>query len=797
MKVSVKWLRDYVDTGLPADELAAKLTSAGTEVEQVHRVGGNFDKVTIAHVLAVRPHPNADRLRLATVLTGEGERTVVCGAPNLAVGQKVPFADIGAKLPTLPKGLERRAIRGVESDGMLCAEDELGLSEDHEGIKVLPDDAPVGLDLAEYLGDAIFDIAVTPNRSDCQGIVGVAREASVLTGKPLTEPDLSYPVGLTDVHSLAQVEIQDPDLCPRYTATVIQGVKIGPSPEWLQERLRSAGQRPINNVVDITNYVMLETGQPLHAFDYNRVRGHRIVVRRAAEGEQMTTLDGVERTFTSNQLLICDGEGPVALGGIIGGLDSEVTDATVDVLLEAANFHGINIRQSETALRISTEASKRFDKGLNPESAEYGLRRGTRLLVELCGGTAANGIIDVYPTPRQPKTVHLTQQRLHTVLGAAISEGQVFDVLTALGCQVAGEWAPGLQVTPPWWRPDLRIPDDLAEEVARILGYDALPTTMVRGSIPHMPPNPQRDLRERLRDLLVAAGMQEVLNYPLTSMAMLERVAPHPTVTEVKPLSVANPMSSEQEYLRTSLRPGMLNTLASNERTSPGKLQLFEIGRTYMPREGDLPDEQEWAVGIITGNATEPFWAGAAEPAAFADAKGAVEGVLAQLGVAARFAPGADPNLYTSRSAAITAGNATLGVLGEVHRDVLERFDMLSRPVYLFELNIAALTAARRQGRGYRPISRYPGVTEDLAVVVKDSVPAGDIEDAIRRAALVASVRLFDVYAGAPVPDGSRSLAYSIVFQAPDRTLRTDEVAKLREGLLKQLGARFGAQLRV
>ena len=795
MKVSIKWLRDYVDVAIPVDELAAKLTAAGTEVEEIHRVGA-FDGVTIAEILSIGPHPNADRLRLATVNTGAAERTVVCGAPNIAVGQRVPFADIGAKLATIPEGLAKRAIRGVESDGMLCAEDELGISADHEGIMVLPPDAPVGQALSEYLGDVIFDVAVTPNRSDCNGMVGVAREAAILTHQMLREPDTGYPEAGPDVHTLATVEIADPDLCPRYTASVVQGVKVAPSPQWLQDRLKAVGQRPINNVVDITNYVMLETGQPLHAFDYASVRDRKIVVRRAQPGEQMTTLDGVERTFTDNNLLICDGQGPVALGGVIGGLDSEVTEATVDVLLESANFHGINIRQTETAQRVVTEASRRFDKGLNPESAEYGLRRATKLLVEICGGAAATGIIDTYPHKRESHPIHLTQQRLTTVLGAPMSEGRVADVLRALGCTITGEWHPGLYVTAPWWRPDLRIPDDLAEEVARILGYDTLPTTLVRGAIPHQTPNPQRALREKLRDLLVTAGMQEILTYPLTSLSMLERIAPHPLVTEVQPMKVANPMSIEQEYLRTSLRPGMLGTLAANERTSPGRLQLFEIGRTYIPRNGDLPDEQEWAVGLVTGSVASPHWATTAESAGYYDAKGIVEGTLAQLGLAPVLKPATDPNAYPGRSAEITVQGARVGLLAEIHQDVLDRFAIVSRPVFLFELDVAALTSAGQHRRAYRPLFRYPSVTEDLAVVVPDTVAAGDVEAAIRGASMVVEVRLFDVYRGDPVPAGHRSLAYTLTFQSPETTLRAEDVARLRTGLLKQLGARFGARLR-
>ncbi len=800
MKVSLKWLRDYVEVSLPPEELAAKLTASGNEVAALIRTGGDWDRVHVAQVTRVEPHPNADRLRLATVDTGQEVRTVVCGAPNLATGQRVAYASVGAHLADGHNGeameLKAARIRGVVSEGMICSERELGLSDQHEGILVLPETAPLGAALRDYLGDVVFDIDVTPNRPDCYSVVGVAREVAVLTGKQVHEPEDRYPEGDRAIAGRASVEIADPDLCLRYTASLVAGVRVAPSPAWMQQRLVAAGMRPINNVVDITNYVMLEVGQPLHAFDFDTVRGRNILVRRATPGESMTTLDGVTREFTSNALLICDAAGPVGVAGIIGGAHSEVSESTTTVLLESANFNQINIRQTETSLRIGTEASRRFDKGLHPHSAEVGLRRATKLLVEICGGTAARGIIDEYPAKREIPAVEVTQRRLTAVLGTSLSAGVVYDVLTALGCRLTGEWEPGFRVTPPWWRPDLRIQDDFAEEIARILGYDELPTTSIRGSIPHAAPNPLRQLKEQSSDILAALGMQEVINYSLVSYANLQKIAPHPSVSSVTPLKVANPMSNEQEYLRTTLRPSVLVNLANNERFAQGPIRLFEAGRIYLPRADDLPEERDLVTGIITGAAAGQGWAQATRQSDFFDAKGLIEGWLHQLNVNAEFRPASDPNLIPGRTAEIRAGGERLGVVGELHPDVAGRFDIESDPVYLFELDLAAMLPHLGAGRRFRSIPRFPAVTEDLALVVDLAAEASAIEAAIRNGRLVTHARLFDVYTGAGVAAGKKSLAYQVTYQSSSHTLTNEEVAEARRQLLAQLAAGLGAHLR-
>ena len=798
MKVPLKWLKEFVDITLPVEELAAKLTASGSEVVAVTR---RWERVQVAEITSIEKHPNADRLRLATVVMPDGERTVVCGAPNIEVGQKIAYASIGARLISGHNGeemeLNAAMIRGVKSEGMICSEKELGLSDEHTGILVLDQSAPQGTPLADYLEEVVIDLDITPNRPDCFSILGIAREVAALTGQQWREPDLAYLESESaTATSLASVEIADPDLCPRYTASVVRAVELGPSPAWMQERLIAAGMRPISNVVDITNYVMLETGQPLHAFDLDTLEDHKVIVRRAKDGEQMTTLDDVPRTFTSNTLLITDPNGPIGVGGIIGGQNSEVTDQTTNILLEAANFNHINIRQSETALRVTTEASRRFDKGLNEESAEYGLRRATKMLVEVCRGTAATGIIDEYPMHRTPASIHLTQQRLHTLLGTPLSSGQVYDLLTALGCTLTGEWEPGFHVTPPWWRPDLRIPDDLVEEVARIMGYDALPTTAIRGSVPHMPPNPMRRIKEDVRDILTAAGMQEVINYSLTSLTNLQKIGVHPTISGIQPVNVTNPMSSEQEYLRTSLRPSLLTNLAANERHPDELIRLFEVGRVYLPRTADLPEERDMLVGVLAGRQRSPSWAEEDAAVDFYDAKGILEALLGKLGADVRFEPVEDPNLHPGRTAALTGPDGAVGVVGEVHPVVLEAFDIDARPVYLFDIDLQLLLPTLTKQQHYASLSRFPAVVEDLAVMVDDHVAAAAVEYTICRHPLVTSARLFDVYTGAPIPAGKRSLAYAITYEASDHTLSGGEVTQARQQVVSALQSVLGAQFR-
>ena len=802
MRVSLKWLSEYVEVALPPEELAHKLTMAGLEVDAIDRVGADWDEalITVGQVAAVDPHPNADRLTLATVDLGDGERmTVVCGAPNVAPNQKIAFARAGARLIDARSGkaavLKPTTIRGVESAGMVCSEKELGLSEEHEGILVLPDDAPVGTPLARYLGDTILDLDLTPNRPDWLSMVGIAWEVAALTGGTVREPGHTYEELDEPASEKGAVEVADRDLCSRYVATLIEGVRIEPSPRWLQERLIAGGMRPINTAVDITNYVMLELGQPLHPFDFAKLRGGKIVVRRARPGERLVTLDGVDRSLTEETLMICDGEGPVAIAGVMGGLDSDVTEATETILLESATFQPANIRRTAARLQSRTEASLRFEKGLSAELAMVASQRATKLLVEIAGGRALHGCLDAYPEPEREVHIDLTRKRLQQVLGVDLPTSQVRSTLASLGFGCHWEPPEQYQVRVPYWRTDVRIADDVAEEVARIVGYDAIPTKGLGGEVPAATPQPLRELREGLRDALVAAGMQEVINYSLTTMEALQRVVPLEDLTTYPPLRVVNPVSREYEHLRPVLRASVLETLAANVRQSEGEIALFEAARAYLPNAEGSPNEQEHIVGVVTGRREDRWGRPSAEPVDFYDAKGYVEAALRSQGLEASFQSAAAFGLVPGRTAELLAGDQRVGVIGQVQPSVAEAFG-IDQDVYLFELVVDRLLPAHGAGRGYEPASRFPPVVQDIALVVDVQLPAEDVRKIIEQHQLVRSARVFDVYTGDRVAAEKKSLAFSITYQSPDQTLTDEQAAKAQETILKRLKQEFGAELR-
>ncbi len=805
MKISLNWLKEYVDITLPVDELAHRLSMSGTEVGGVIRIGSMWDqdKVLVGQIVRLSPHPNADRLRLATIDLGEERNTVVCGAWNIAEGDKVPYARIGARLIDGHSGelavLRAAKIRGETSEGMICSEKELGIGEDHAGIMILPEDAPVGTSLLDYLGDVILDLDLTPNRPDCLAVLGVAREVAALTGRQVREPSLDYRESGESVSKLASVDILDSDLCPRYCASVVTGVKIGPSPRWMQQRLMALGMRPINNVVDITNYVMLEYGQPLHAFDYDQLVDNHIIVRRAKEREKMTTLDGVQRELTQDSLLICDAGGPVALAGIMGGLESEVTDSTTNILIESANFNNINIRRTSALLHLRSEASLRFDKGLSPELPMYALRRATQLVVELCGGIASSDVIDAYPGKTEPATVAVSPAQINRILGADMGIEEIENVLKSLSFECTEvRKGPGieLRITPPYWRTDIRIVEDLAEEVARIVGYDNLPMAPLSGSIPSYQPDLRREFGEEVRDILVDTGMQEIITYSLTSLGYLEKVY-RPGDLSRPPLKVYNPMSSEQEYMRTTLRGNLLHALALNERYSGTRdARIFEVGSVFIPTEYDLPGEHMMLAGLVTGDILEKSWDRNSIPVDFYDLKGILDELMDGLGLEAEYSATEDGDLLGGRAAAISVKGTGVGVFGELHPKVLESFDISTRPVYLFEVYLETIDTLERKTRRYQPIPRFPDVVEDLAIVVSKDTSSQAVLEIIKRSPLVASAVLFDIYEGPQVPQGQKSLAYSISYRAPDRTLTGEEVATTRSRIISQLERELGATLR-
>ena len=807
MKVSLSWLRQYVDVNLPPSELAHRLTMAGVEVGEVLETGG-WSEVYVGSVTSVRQHPNADRLRLCTVTTGPGpegnagEMEVVCGAPNVAEGQKICFARVGAHLYNAhsgkPETLAAARIRGVESQGMICSELELGLGDDHTGIIVLPDDAPLGQPLSDYLGDVVFDLELTPNRLDCLSILGVAREVAALTGGNVTEPEIHYEESGVPVEERVSISIADPELCHRYTATVIDGVEIGPSPQWLRDRLTRVGLRPISNVVDVTNFVMLEYNQPLHAFDLDAVKDKTVIVRRARPGEMLTTLDGVERNLTTETLVIADADDPIGLGGVIGGANSEIGPGTRTVLLESANFNAANNRETATSLGLRTEATLRFEKGLRPELAPLALRRATALIQEVAGGSVSPGYIDVYPDPPQaPPTVTLTTRRLRQSLGMDVSIEQAETALESLGftCTINGN---SLVVAIPWWRNDVNIEDDLVEEVVRIIGYDAVPTVMLSTPIPYFTPTPAIALRDEIKDLLASGGVQEVINYTLVSPELLERVLP-PNVT-VPPMRIANPMSSTHEILRPTLQPGILATLAANQYGGRGPFRFFEAGRVFLRRSGDLPDEVETIAAVMAGPRSEESWLAGANSAGdidFFDAKGVVEWLLARMEIEATWEPGEHLAYQPGRCAVVRSGQATLGYVGEIHPDISERFNLDAGTVAGFELYLhALLEALPGSERRFDPLPRFPAATRDLALVVPVDVPAARITGLMLRNRLVQRAELFDIYSGENLTQGTKSLAFHVHLQAADRTLTNEEVTRSLDGLLRTLEREAGATLR-
>ena len=792
MKVSLKWLRDYTPVLLPVATLAERLTMAGLEVNSGwEQVGGGWENIVVGEIVDIERHPKADRLRLAGVDLGGERVTVVCGAPNLQIGAKVPFARVGAQLIDPHTGqafqLKPARIRGVASAGMICSEKELGISDNHEGIMVLPEDAPRGVPLGDYLGDVILDIEVTPNRPDCLSIIGIAREVAALSGEKVRPPADHYQELAPAIGSLISVSIADPDRCRRYCASFIEGVKVGVSPPWMQERLLSYGMRPINNIVDITNYVMLEYGQPLHAFDYERIGGRAIIVRRAGSGEVITTLDGVKRSLAPEMLVIADARVPVALAGVMGGAGSEVTEGTTRILLESANFDMVNIRRTSRSLALRSEASLRFERGLSPELTIPAIRRATQLILEIAGGRAAKGIADAYPGRQEKAPIKLSAREVKRLLGVEMSVERMKEVLTWLGfeCQPAIDSA--LEVQVPYWRTDISLAADLAEEIARTVGYDRIPTTIISGSLPQHEFTPALSLKERIRDMLVGCGLQEVITYSLTSR---ERIGAAPS------LRVANPMSSEQEYLRTSLRPNLLATLSSNQKHEEGDIRLFEIGKVYLPQGNDLPQEREMLVGVLAGPRTAPSWLGDKGHLDFYDAKGVVETLVGRLGVEAKFRQEKEEGLHPGRAARIEIGGSGVGVVGELHPRIAEGIDLLPYPVALFEVEVEKLLPYVAMAGKYRPLPRFPDSVRDIAVVVDEDIPSVKIKEIIEDYPLVSRVALFDVYTGKQVPPCKKSLAFRVVYQSPTRTLTLAEVEKGEDEILARLSRELGATLR-
>ena len=821
MRVPLSWLAEYVPLRTPPAELARRLTIAGLETAYHPGPGDGWANVVVGRVEDVRPHPNADRLRLADVDIGGERRTVVCGAPNVAAGQKIAFASVGAMLVNgktgEPMELTAAVIRGVESAGMVCSERELGLSDEHEGILALDGDAPIGAPLSDVLpSGGALEIEVTANRGDCLSVLGVAHEAAASAGERVAEPPADYPEAGAPIRDAVSVEIADADLCSRYACALIRGVRVGPSPDWLRKRLQDAGHRPINNVVDVTNYVMLEYGQPLHAFDMDAVRDARIIVRPAVEGERFASLDGQEHMLRPPMLMIADPERAIGLAGVMGGANSEMTASTRDVLLESATFNAINTRRTANALKLRTDASLRFEKGLNPELAERALRRAVRLILETAGGEAAQGVCDVFPGARPAPRIPFSHAGLRRLLGADFPEAQTRATLDALGFAVEDAPDGAMTVTPPYWRTDVHIEEDVIEEVARIIGYDAIEGAPLEGPVPGAIPQPERTLREEARDALVAFGLQETISRSLVSRE--DAVLPDGR----EPLAVHNPMSQEQTSLRTSLRPALLRGAAAATRHWPVIVRRFEVGRVFIPRPGDLPDEREMAVVVLTGPRHMHTWQGPREvhawerriPASsdaqrwgeelglldFHDAKGIAEELMERLGVNPSFQRASDPMLHPGRAADILVNGEQVGVVGELPEDAIREFGIPSYHVALVEINLSRLAPHVPPMRSaFAPFSRYPSATRDISPDLRVDVPAQTALDIIAAHPLVVRATPFDLFLGSAgdgaLPEGVKSLTFNVEFQSHERTLTAgevnDAVASIRKRMEDELGATF------
>jgi len=804
MKLTLNWLKEYVDIELPAEDLAHRLTMTGLEVDAMEKLGEGCDSVIVARLAEVRAHPEADRLTLCTVETGSVTLQVVCGATNHKAGDLVALAQAGSELPGGFK-IKKSKIRGQDSNGMLCSLSELGLAATAEGILILPAGLELGMPVFAALGlkDVRFELGLTPNRPDCLSVVGVAREIAGMTGASLRLPAPVLQEGGEAAAGKTSVTILDADLCPRYAARLIEGVLIGPSPDWLVRRLEAVGMRSINNVVDVTNFVMLELGHPLHAFDFRYLRDRRIVVRRAHDGDQFATLDGQLRTLMASDLVICDGEGPVAIAGIMGGENSEVRQDTVDILLESAYFNPAAIRRTSKRLGLHTESSHRFERGADVDMVPLALDRATALIVELAGGVVAAGRVDAYPTPLPKRQLLISPQRTSQLLGVEVDCGEIRRVLCGIGldCKLVSDRGDAdLQVVVPHFRPDIEREIDLIEEVARLIGYDRIPVTMPTSTL-HSQPLPRHlRLEGVLCDCMAGIGFCEVVNYSFVAATAVDRMNLAADDSRRQNVQILNPLTDDQAVMRTTLVPSLLETTARNMAYRTDDLALFELRPVFQPLAGEeLPQERLRLTALLSGRREPEGWAQDGAAADFFDIKGAVEQLLARLSIReARWPADHGEGFYhPGKSCAVEVAGQRLGTLGEVHPEVLRSFD-IGQPVYLFDLDAEALIAAAGRHPGFRPLSRYPDVQRDSALLIDEEVSAQQVLDALRQVRLkdLEDIVLFDVYRGASLPPGKKSLAIRARYRALDRTLTDEIVQGLHAKLIQVLQKSLGAELR-
>ncbi|MBS4008917.1 MAG: phenylalanine--tRNA ligase subunit beta [Clostridium sp.] len=800
MRVPYTWLKDFIEIDLTAQELADVLTNAGIEVEEITTLKVDFSGVVVAEVLTVEKLPEADKLFVARVWDGEEEHTVVAGIANMQPGDRVPFAKPGAVLPGNLK-IKRAKLRGVESAGMLCSAAELGLALNfsQDGILILDKNTPLGQPFADalYLTDPILVLGLTPNRADCLGLLGVAHEVASLTGKPVQMPNVT--ANLKQLTNQApKISIKDPKLCARYAGLLIRDVCIGQSPIWMQVRLLQAGVRPINNIVDVTNYVMWEWGQPLHAFDYDTLAEGRIEVRLAHENEVLVTLDNLERPLTAEMLLIADASRPIALAGVMGGLATEVTEKTRSVLLESAHFDSTSIRRTGRSLGLYSEAQQRFEKGVDVNGCVQAILRASRLIELLAAGCPEGEVVDEYVAPRYPNQIRLRPERARKLIGLEISQLEMALIFRRQGFTV-GEGTQ-LHVTVPTRRQDLQLEVDLIEEIARIHGYHKIGSTLPAGAMTQGMLTVRQKLLKKTKMILHSCGYAEVINYSFISPHDVEKLQIPAKSRLRQAIFLANPLSEEQSVMRTQLVSGLLSTVAYNKNRNQHDLKLFEQGSVYFAQE--LPQgfaEERTVLGIaITGAFPNEHWQQKPMAADFFDIKGTIETIFARLGVQqVTYLPLEIPWCQPGQSASILLAGEEVGWLGKIHPNVADRYD-LDKPVYLAELDLHAVLPHANLYPEYVALPRYPAMLRDMAIIVPDAVSTAEIISLIREVGgtLVEEVNLFDLYRGPQIPAGFRSLAFAVKYRDKFRTLSDEVVARQHQNIEEALAARFSASLR-
>jgi phenylalanyl-tRNA synthetase beta chain len=814
MKVTLNWLKQYVDFNWSPEELTERLTMLGLEVEGVQKISAAFDGIVVAQVITRDKHPNADKLSVCRVNDGTGERQIVCGAQNFKAGDKVPLILPGASLPLKPGDKEPFTIkvgkiRSVESHGMMCSHEELGLDPEaighkkEDGLLILREDAKVGQSFGEYLGrsgsDVVYDLEVTPNRPDLNSVIGIAREIAALTGNPLRIPELKTQNSKLKTEELVAVRLEDAEACPRYTARVVKGVKVGPSPAWLRDTLEKVGIRSISNVVDVTNYVMLEIGQPLHAFDYHLIaKGANgqptIVVRRASAGEKFKTLDTQERTLTNEMLLIADETKGIALAGVMGGANTEINDATVDVLIESAYFKPTNIRRTSKQLGLRSESSYRFERGADVGICDWASQRAAQLILETAGGQLAEGVVDVYPSPAQPKELTLRFAHSKDLLGIGISHADQVSYLNKLGLESVAQQPGEATFRVPSWRVDLKREVDLIEEVGRLYGIDKIPSTPPRGALGTNAFDAVYDQIAEARRILGGLGLNEAQGQTLIGKSEVR----NQNAEEI--VALANPLSSDMDVLRPSLLPGLIHSLRHNVSRKNYDVALFEIGRVFKNENGQTKENRNVAIAI-TGQRLQNFWSGDDRDAKLDayDLKGLVEEFIEQFGLrGVMFGKRAESTALFLESATVTlGGKLPLGELGQLLPVLAKKYD-LRDAVFLAEFNLDLLLSKRNPAKAFKALPQFPSSRRDVAMLVPEAVTHEAVLQAVKqsKAANLETVELFDVFRGKSVPDGQKSLAYAFTYRAADKTLTDADVNSAHEKVLETLKTQLKAELR-